>query len=256
MKKTLALILMMAAASVAAATDMTADEIVTKANNTAYYAGDDGSASVTMSLSDGRSREFVILRKDIEDGGNQLFYVYFKDPADVRKMSYLVHKEVDGNDARWLFLPALNLVKRIAPGDKRTSFVGSDFLYEDVSGRSLSEDTHELVDTTDEYYVIKNVPKDVGSVEFSEYTVWIRKDNFLPVKAEYLDKNGALYRRVEAQDIEDIQGHPTAHRQIAEDVAGGTKTVIEFSDIKYDIGLNDQIFTERFLRRPPREVTR
>lgn len=253
-KKIIAVTLLIA--GVAQAADMTADEIVNKANLTAYYAGDDGSASVNMTLSDGRSREFVILRKDVEDGGNQLFYVYFKGPADVRKMSYLVHKEVDGDDARWLFLPALNLVKRIAPGDKRTSFVGSDFLYEDVSGRSLSEDRHEILKETDEYYLIKNTPKDAGRVEFSEYTVWIRKDNFLPVKAEYLDKNGQLYRRVAAEQIEDIQGHPTARRQVAEDVAAGTKTVIEFNDIKYDIGLTPQIFTERFLRRPPREVTK
>jgi len=151
---------------------------------------------------------------------------------------------------------SLNLVKRIAPGDKRTSFVGSDFLYEDVSGRGLDEDTHELVDTTDTQYVVKNVPKDPNSVEFQSYTVWIDKDTFLPRKAEYLDKSGKLYRRILSNKIETIQGHPTATEQTAEDVARGTRTVIAFGSIKYDIGLKDNIFTERFLRRPPREVTR
>jgi len=53
----------------------------------------------------------------------------------------------------------LDLVKRIAARDKRTSFVGSDFLYEDVSGRSLDEDTHELVDVSDRLFIVKNVPK-------------------------------------------------------------------------------------------------
>ena len=38
------------------------------------------------------------------------------------------------------------------------------------------------------------------------------------------------------------------------DLAGGGETVSEFTRIKYDIGLNDKIFTERYLRSPPREV--
>lgn len=238
------------------AAELTADEIVAKANEAAYYAGDDGYATVNMKLSDGRTRDFVILRKDAKKGLDQKFYVYFKSPSDVRKMAYLVHKRPGKDDDRWLFLPALNLVKRIAPGDKRTSFVGSDFLYEDVSGRGLDEDTHELVETTDTQYVINNVPKDKASVKFQSYKVWIDKDTLLPRKAEYLDKNGKVYRRITSDSIKTVQGHPTPTVQIAEDLNRGSKTTITFSKIKYDIGLKDRIFTERFLRRPPREVTR
>ncbi len=238
------------------AAELTADEIVAKANKAAYYAGKDGVATVKMKLSDGRQRDFTILRKNVKGGLDQKFYVYFKDPADVRKMAYLVHKHPAKNDDRWLFLPALNLVKRIAPGDKRTSFAGSDFLYEDVSGRSLTEDTHQLVETTATQYVVNNIPKDKSSVEFSSYKVWIDKDTFLPRKAEYLDKNGKLYRRITAEKIKTIQGYPTATEQKVEDLSHGTSTIITFSKIKYDVGLKDRIFTERFLRRPPREATR
>jgi len=236
--------------------DLTADQIVHKSDLASYYAGKDGKAIVKMQLSDGRLREFVILRKNVPGGMDQKFYVYFKAPADVRKMAYLVHKRPGKDDDRWLFLPALNLVKRIAPGDKRTSFAGSDFLYEDVSGRGEYEDTHELVETTDTQYVINNIPKDKASVEFSSYKVWIDKDTFLPRKAEYLDKSGKLYRRITTDKIETIQGHPIALEQKVEDLGRGTSTSLTFSKVKYDIGLKDRIFTERFLRRPPREVTR
>jgi hypothetical protein len=34
----------------------------------------------------------------------------------------------------------------------------------------------------------------------------------------------------------------------------GTSTTNVFRDVEYDIGLNERIFTERFLRRPPREI--
>ena len=131
------------------AAELTADEVVAKANQAAYYAGKDGRAAVKMTISDSRGgsrqRAFTLLRLTTGDS-NQKFYVYFTEPADVRKMAYLVWKNVGGNDDRWLWLPALNLKKRIAPGDKRTSFVGSDLLYEDVSGRSQFDDSHELLE--------------------------------------------------------------------------------------------------------------
>jgi outer membrane lipoprotein-sorting protein len=235
------------------------DEIVDRANKAAYYAGDDGKATVTMTITDAqgrvRTREFVILRKDIRDGGEQNFYVYFRKPADVRKMVFMVHKKIGEDDDRWLYLPALDLVKRIAASDKRTSFVGSHFLYEDVSGRSVLDDTHTLIKTDDNYFVLNNVPKDPSLVEFSSYKVWIDRKTFLPVKAEYFDKNNQKYRVVEALEVRDIQGHPTVVKSRVRDLVNGGETVSVFNDVKYDIGLGD-IFTERYLRRPPREARR
>jgi outer membrane lipoprotein-sorting protein len=236
------------------------EEIVDKANLAAYYAGDDGRADVQMTITDGqgrtRNREFVILRKDIKDGGEQRFYVYFEKPSDVRKMVFMVHKHLGRDDDRWMYLAKLDLVKRIAASDKRTSFVGSHFFYEDVSGRGVEEDRHELVEETDSRYVVKNTPKHPGEVEFSSYTVWIDKESFLPTKAEYLDKEGRPYREVEALETETIQGFPTVTKSRVRDLPSGGNTISEFKNIKYDMGLAEDIFTERYLRRPPREVRR
>ena len=234
------------------------DEIIDQANKAAYYSGDDGRSKVKMTITDSqgraREREFNILRHDVSDGGEQHFYVYFKKPSDVRKMAFLVHKHIDRDDDRWLYLPALDLVKRIAASDKRTSFVGSHFFYEDVSGRGVAEDSHEIVEVTDAHFVIKNIPKDPGSVEFASYTVWIDKKSYMPTKAEYMDPSGNTYRDVEALEVKDIQGFPTVTKSRVRDLASGGETVSEFTDIEYNIGLDDKIFTERYLRKPPREV--
>ncbi len=236
------------------------EEIVDKANLAAYYAGDDGRSDVKMTITDGqgrtRNREFVMLRKDIKDGGEQMFYVYFEKPSDVRKMVYLVHKHIGRDDDRWMYLAKLDLVKRIAASDKRTSFVGSHFYYEDVSGRGVEEDRHELVEETDSHYVVKNTPKRPGEVEFSAYTVWIDKETFLPMKAEYLDKGGSKYREMEALKTEMIQGFPTVTKSQMRDLRSGGDTVSEFNNSKYNIGLEQDIFSERYLRRPPRVVRR
>ena len=244
--------------SLAVAAEPDVAVIIDKANLASYYAGDDGRAVVTMTITDSqdrvRNREFVILRKDKEDGGEQYFFVYFKKPSDVRKMVFMVHKHVDRDDDRWMYLPALDLVKRIAASDKRTSFVGSNFMYEDVSGRNPAEDNHELIPGDDNFYTIKNTPKKPEEVEFSSYTVQIDKKTFLPMKAVYLDKNGKEYRIVEVKEVQIFDGIPTVTISKVTDLAAGSNTVAEFKAIKYNIGLKDKIFTERYLRRPPREV--
>ena len=112
--------------------------------------------TITDSQGRVRIREFRILRLDVADGGEQKFYVYFKKPADVSKMVFMVWKHLGVDDDRWMYLPALDLVRRIASSDKRSSFVGSHFVYEDVSGRGIDADTHELIDATDKDYVIKD----------------------------------------------------------------------------------------------------
>jgi hypothetical protein len=253
------------------ATEKIADveAIVNKANIVAYYQGNNGKAKVKMTIIDkkgqARIREFIILRKDIKDGGDQMYYVYFLKPADVRKMVFMVHKHTDINkdDDRWLYLPGLDLVKRIAASDKRTSFVGSDFLYEDVSGRNLTEDIHELIETTDKYFVVKSVPKKPDTVEFSYFDVWIDRKTFVPMKMNFYDKKEKLYRVIESQKIEiieagqgdKVQKFPTVVKSVVSDLNTGSKTEMEFFNVKYDIALKD-IFTERYLRKPPKEARR
>ncbi len=236
------------------------DEIVKKANLAAFYQGKDGRANVHMVITDSqerkRERKFTILRLDIEDGGQQKYYVYFKEPSDVRDMVYMVWKHPGSDDDRWLYLPALDLLRRIAASDKRSSFVGSDFVYEDISGRALTLDTHELVSSDDECYKIKNVPKKKDNVEFSYYYVYVNKDNFVPVRLEYYDKEGQLYRKIEALQVRDIKGIPTIVKMKASDLVSGSHTISEFSRVEYDIGLSDDIFSERYLRRPPQRWIR
>jgi len=252
-----------------AASQPSVDKIVDRANYVSYYQGADGRAQVKMTITDAqgrtREREFVILRwdgpepesaldrKDQTYTGNQKMYVYFQRPADVNKMVFMVYKNLEKDDDRWLYMPALDLVKRIAASDKRTSFVGSHFLYEDVSGRHIDEDTHELLEVSDNYYVLKNTPNDPASVEFAYYRMWIHKTTFLVVKTVYYDAKDVAYRTYTAEAVETIDGFPTVVKSSMADEKIGGKTVMEYTSVKYNANIPEDVFTERFLKRPPFE---
>lgn len=237
-----------------------AEEIMKKSHLAYYYAGDDGIAEVSMTLIDKngreREREFTMLRLDKEDGGKQFYYTYFKKPSDVARLTFMVHKIPDQNDLRWIYVPAVDLIKPISADDKNSSFVGSDFTYEDVSGRHWSEDTHTLKEETEldgrAVYVVESVPKEEYD-GFARKISMIDKENFLPLREEYYNDKGKLIRVFTADEIEESDGILTVTRRSMEDVKGGSKTIVEFSKIEYNVGLDEDIFSERYLKNPPRK---
>lgn len=263
---TLATVLPLASPRVSRAADPSVDEIVERTNRVAYYQGNDGRARVKMTITDAQSRtrlrQFTLLRRDGDqdasntDTGEQKMYIYFRRPSDVNKMSFLVWKHPGKDDDRWLYLPALDLVKRIAAADERTSFVGSHFFYEDVSGRSPEEDHHELLKTTQSYYVLRNTPKEPDAVEFAHYDMWIHRESFIPVRMEYVDASGEAYRHYEALEVKTIQGHPTVVKAQMSDLRLGGDTLLEYDAVAYDLGVPEDVFSERYLRSPPSEHLR
>ena len=243
---------------------LSVEAIVQKATHVAYYQGRDGRAKVSMKIIDkqGRKRErqFTILRRDNNPSedflGDQRFYIYFHRPADVNKTVFMVWKHVGRDDDRWLYLPALDLVKRIAASDERTSFVGSDFFYEDVSGRGMDKDSHEWVKTTENFYVLNNIPKKPETVEFTSYTAWIHRKTFIPVKIEYINGSGKKYRIYEALKVEEKEGYPTVTQARIKNLNTQGETTMTYSNVKYNLDPPESIFTERYLRNPPKRFLR
>jgi len=237
----------------------TAPEVAAKYQGSFFYPGKDFKVLVSMQLIEKggqeRIRELTMLRKNSPKGSEQKYFIYFHQPADVQGMSFMVYKYPKKDDDRWLFMPALNLVKRIAAKDKRSSFVGSDFNYEDVSGRDIEEDDFSILREERvqerECYVLKSVPKDPKSADYSYRLSWIDKESFLPLKEEYYDLKGKLYKIFSAEEVKQIQGFWTATKRMMQNLKTGHKTLVNFKDTQYNLGIAEDLFTERYLKNPP-----
>ncbi|MBI5204893.1 MAG: outer membrane lipoprotein-sorting protein [Nitrospirae bacterium] len=240
------------------ASAITADEVMKKSQAAFLYQGKDFKARVVMKLiSKGgqeRIRELTMLRKNYgETGGNQKYFMYFFQPADVKDMTFMVYKYPAKDDDRWLFVPAINMVRRIAAQDKTSSFVGSDFTYEDVSGRDLQEDNHTIVKEeklgAKDCYVVKSAPK-AGDVDYSYKLSWVDKVTLLPLKEEYYDKRGELFKVFSADEVKDIKGFPTVTKKKMKNLQSGHSTEVTYIKSDYNIGIEDSLFSERFLKQP------
>ncbi len=235
-----------------------------------YYQGDDMKARVIMELIDKdggkQTRDMTMLRQDEKEGGNQRYFIYFHKPGDVRRLTFMVWKYPQKEDDRWIFIPAVDLIRRIAADDKRSSFVGSDFTYEDISGRDVASDTHTLLRSEmleeRECYVIQSVPKE--PTEYTKRLSWIDKKTFLPIKEEYYDAQNELFRVFTADKIEEITGaegkdkkvFPTVTKRTMKNVKTGHRTEVIYKSVSYNLGLKDKDFSERQMRRPPRSWIR
>jgi len=240
---------------------ITAEEIIKKANLRSYYAGDDGRSQLLMKVfSKGKKKPikkvFYMLKKDLEEGGEQLFFIYFTQPSDIRRTTFLVRKKIDEDDIRRLYIPASDKVLAISGSRKQDPFMGSDFSYEDISGRHYGRDNHTLLKEQKIYgqiaYVVESVPK-VKEEIIAKMKSWINKKTFMPIRVEYYNHQGQMYKYYKGEKIKKFQGFPTIMKQTMVSPKEGTKTIILLNPkkVQYNIGLSESLFSERSLKNPP-----
>lgn len=266
---TLLLGLMLTVQNIGAQTE-SAVEIMERSHGAYYYAGTDARGRLYMELIDAdggkRIRDMTMLRRNQEEKGSQKYFIYFHAPGDVRRLTFMIWKYSDREDDRWIYVPAVDLIRRIAAEDKYSSFVGSDFSYEDISGRDVAEDTHTIVReeklANRDVIVIESIPR--SDAAFTKRISWIDRENFLPLKEEFYDAQNQLQRIFTADIVEDIavgEGdgrriYPTVMKRTMRNVRTGHRTEVSIKSVTYDLGLEDADFSERRMRRPPRNWIR
>ncbi|MDR2965812.1 MAG: outer membrane lipoprotein-sorting protein, partial [Treponema sp.] len=165
--------------------------------------------------------------------------IVFQQPANVAGTRFLTMQNSSGADDRWIFLPELARVRRIAASEGSGSFMGTDFSYDDISAtsRSADLDTHTLLREENlngaNCFVIQSVPKDSG-FQYSKMIQWIAKDTNIIVKIELYDRRNNLVKTVEMSGIQNIQGRQTVTVTKITTHAAGTFTTITNEITRYD----------------------
>jgi len=214
-------------------------------------------SQVIMTLTDksGNEEKRQIIEYGKESDGKTYAVMDFKGPASVKDTRFL-QVSGDGSDDKWIYLPSLKSVRRVNSSEGSKAFMGTDATYDDLSTRKIDEDDHQYVreekftvenGKSYDCYVIKEVPYDKKSSQYSSRMVWVDKATMYPVHTEMYDKNNKLLKVLEVLDIEKVGGYDIPKVDKLTNVQTGHSTTLTIAKIQIDQQIPDRVFTQNFL---------
>lgn len=198
-----------------------------------------------------RIREIVTYRLD-KSGGETANLIRFLDPEDIAGTGLLSIDKADGSTDQWLYLPALDRVRRISSDRKGGRFVGSDLYFEDLQERKPSQDRHRVLGRQAENgilcEVLESVPLDPRDSVYSKRISWIDPATAIPQRVDYFEKGAATPgKRWLLRSKKRNQGYWTLTDSRMIDLASGHETRMVVDAALYDQKLPAKLFTSQAL---------
>lgn len=156
----------------------------------------------------------------------------------------------------WNWQPSIDRVVKLPPSMMLQSWMGSDFTNDDlVKESSVVEDySHTLKgDTTINglsCYKVELIPKPDAPVVWGKVLAYIDKKEYNQLLVKYYDEEEELINTLVLSDIRNMDGRmlPTKLEMIPADNPR-QKTVIEYQNLEFDIGLRPDFFSMQNMKR-------
>jgi hypothetical protein len=233
--------------------------------------GRDSRSTLRMKLFDrqGRSRERAMTLLSMRGRGNpgvpagapdgDRLLIRFTFPNDIKGTSFLVWEHPDSEDERFLFLPSLGRVRRIAGAETQESFVGSDFTYEDIGGREFDEYTYAILDENATWtapgggparsaWRLESRRKD-ASAQFPRVVSLVTRDTFVVVQADIYNRRNEKQKVYTVRSLEQVEGIWTAMSSEMTNALERSRTELTTERVDYNVGLKEADFSRRELER-------
>jgi len=217
--------------------------------------GKDMSSKVIMRLKKKgkKPRQRVLYSYAKDMGGSERWTLMrFVKPKDVSGTGLLTLDHPGDKSDQWLYLPALDRVRRISSSRKGGRFVGSDFYYEDLMDREVKMDNHFLKGKGRvgkiPCLILISTPKKVSSSIYSKRVSCVHKRTLIPISMDFY-KRGVKkpIKRLRARKIKKVQGYWTVFDSTMYDLRSGHKTQLFTKRIKYNQGIGKRLFSQRAL---------
>ena len=237
------------------------DDIAQKIN-----ARDEGEAvarNLKMEMTDRhgkiRVRETRAFRKYY--GDEKRTAIFYLKPKNIEDTAFLTfdYADKEKDDDQWLYLPAMRKVRRISASDRGDYFLGTDLSYEDIKLEtrvSLKDYTRKTIaeDMVDGFHCYLVEEKAIDD-EIADELGHLRRENciddtiWIVRRSRFWDLQNKPLKTTYFKDISKVQGIWTAHTIEVENHKTGHHTRFTFSDVLYNEGVNDRLFTQNTLKR-------
>ncbi|MDY6854894.1 MAG: outer membrane lipoprotein-sorting protein [Thermodesulfobacteriota bacterium] len=174
--------------------------------------------------------------------------IKFLSPTDVRGVGFLVLAE----DKMYLYLPAFHRIRRIASHSKKESFMGSDLSFSDMETKRLCEDYEaRLLKEDSDNYFLELIRRPGSEKPYFRIKMTVEKSSNVPIYMESFDEGNNLWKVWKMTPYKSGKYY-TVSRMEVEEKKKEHVTIVERENIQFDQGLEDKIFTQRFLKRRPK----
>lgn len=230
----------------------TAREVMEKADAVKEAQSSRSIVKMDLIAKDGKTETMAIERISYQSEGDLYSIILFSSPASVKDTRFLSIEYADKTDDKWIYLPALRKSRRIAAGEGGSSFMGTDFSYDDMDKRDIDKYDYTMISSDEKYsdyscWVIEAAPKTGTDSDYSKTVLWIDKTTLISVKIDIYDKSGALLKTDTAEQIAQVQGYWTIIKNRMINHQTGHQTILEIKKLVFDLEIDPKIFSKNFL---------
>ena len=183
--------------------------------------------------------------------GTEYSLIYVTAPAKEKGQVFLKR----GNEM-WNWVPSIERMVKVPPSMMMQSWMGSDFTNDDLVRESsiVKDYTHKLLgeEKIDNYpcYKVELIPFENAPVVWGKVLMWVSKQDFLWLKAEFYDEDGVLVNTEILSDVKKMDDRviPTRMEMIPADKKG-QKTIMIFEDTKFDVPLKEDFFSIQNMKK-------
>jgi outer membrane lipoprotein-sorting protein len=182
--------------------------------------------------------------------GADFYLIYVTAPARDKGQVFMKRY----NDM-WNWMPSINRMIKLPPSMMSQSWMGSDFTNDDLVRMNSIVDDYEhtilQMETIEGYecYKIQLIPHEDAAVVWGKVHLWVSKEGFYELKAEYFDEDGKLVNIMTGSDIRQMGDRklPAIMTMIPADKAGN-QTIMEMVDVEFNVPVSEDFFSQQNMK--------
>lgn len=159
-----------------------------------------------------------------------------------------------GNEM-WNWNPSIDRLIKLPPSMMSQGWMGSDYTNDDIMRESsvVNDYIHEFAGDEiidgHECHKIRMTAKEGSPVIWDSQIRWIDKKEFLFLKSELYDEDGALVRTETGSEIKMMDGRTiTSKIELVPAEEPGKKTIVVIKEIRFDIPVNESFFSQQNMK--------
>lgn len=226
----------------------TLDEVIAHLDE--LYRSESSHAMMTMTIV--RARGERQLTMESWSRGDEEALIVIRAPAREAGTATLMTEE-----GLWNYAPRADRLIRIPTGLLAESWMGSHLTNDDLMQETSYDDDYDsaLAWATldgERYLQVTMTPKPDAPVVYTKVVFVLTPEDWIPVAEEFFD-GADLIRTIRFEDVRTVSGKAIPMRMVVQPAdEPDERTVVQYDELRFDIALDDDLFTRRGLRRVAR----